>query len=118
MPDPEPLAALAAKAAADPFFLGWTVNRFQEQNRLSDAALAALLGIDPSVLPSLRLCRRPGAAGGAAAEDVRLIAARFGIDPAALGRVLAGAAAPPPPHEPEPRPRRRTGPYVHKRPRP
>ena len=50
----------------------------------------ALPGCAVATLTRLRLCRMPGAAEpqGTADEDVRDIAAHFGIDPAALGRVV------------------------------
>jgi hypothetical protein len=92
----EPLDALAARAAADPFFLGAVLATYQRRPALDDAALAALLGCAPAALAELRLCRRPGAAapGRTAAEDLAEIAGRFGLNAAALGRIVAEAGGP------------------------
>jgi hypothetical protein len=58
------LAGLAGRACKGPFFLGHALAAYQEQHRLDDDGLAALLGCARATLPGLRLCRRPGAAGG------------------------------------------------------
>jgi hypothetical protein len=90
----DPLDALAGRASRDPWFLGSALTAYQERHHLDDAALAAVLGCAPSALADLRLCRRPGAAapGRTAEEDLAEIAGRFGIDPAALGRIVEEAA--------------------------
>jgi hypothetical protein len=82
--------ALAARATADPFFLGWALTAYQRRHNLDDAAL---LGCAPDALTMRRLCRRLGAAAPArtAADDVAAIAGRFQIDAAALGRIVEGA---------------------------
>jgi hypothetical protein len=74
----------------NPFFLGSALAAYQRRHHLDDDGLAAVLGCSPSVLAQLRLCRRPGAAapGRTAEEDTAQIAGRFGIDAAALLRIV------------------------------
>jgi hypothetical protein len=74
--------------------LASAVAAYQQRHGLDDAVLAGALGCAPAVLTQLRLCRRPGAAepGRTTAEDRAEIARRFGIDTAALGRVVEEAA--------------------------
>jgi hypothetical protein len=64
---------------------------------LDDAALAALLGCNPAVLTLLRLCRQPGAAEPprTTEADVAEIARCFGLDAAALERVVEETAGGP-----------------------
>jgi hypothetical protein len=57
-----PRHALARRASTDPFFLGHALAGFAARNGLDDDALAAALGCPAAVLPSLYVCRRPGAA--------------------------------------------------------
>jgi hypothetical protein len=105
--NPSALDALAARCAADPFFLASALAAYQQRHGLNEAALAALLGCPPAallgcppaVLTLLRLCRRPGAAApGAAApgptaeDDVAKIAHHFGVDAAALWRMVEEVA--------------------------
>jgi hypothetical protein len=87
----EDLRRLAARASADPWFLGWCLAAYQRRHGLDDAALAEELGAhDTAVLVALRLCRRPGTAqpDRTTEEDVREIARRFAVDPAALARIV------------------------------
>jgi hypothetical protein len=69
---------------------------YQQVHNQDDLALSALLGCAPDVLTQLRLACRPGAAlsSRTAADDVVEIAARFGLDAAALRRILADTAEP------------------------
>jgi len=71
-------------------FLASVLATYPARHSLDDAALAAVLGCSVGVLTSLRLCRRPGAAqpGPTAALDVAAMAARFGVDAAALRQVV------------------------------
>jgi hypothetical protein len=93
-PQPNPLDRLAARCAGDPFFLASALAAYQLRHGLDDAALAALLGCAPDVLTQLRLCRRPAAAlpSRTAADDVVEIAARLGLDTAALRLVVEEGA--------------------------
>jgi hypothetical protein len=95
-PDPNrtPLEHLAARVAGDPYFLVSVLAAYQRRHGLDDAGLAALLGRNVAVLTPLRLCRRPGVAepSWTSGEDVAEIARRFGLDAAALGRVVEEAA--------------------------
>ncbi|HKI36062.1 MAG TPA: hypothetical protein VKA46_29670 [Gemmataceae bacterium] len=87
---PDPLDALAASAAGEPFFLSSVLTAYQDRHSLDDAGLAALLGCDVATLTHLRLRRRPGRGEPerTAEEDVADIARHFGIDPAPLARVV------------------------------
>jgi hypothetical protein len=82
------------RVAKDPYHLASVLAAYQQRHGLDDAALAALLGCNPAVLTPLRLCRRPGAGEPSWTweEDVAEIARRFGLDAAALGRVVEEAA--------------------------
>jgi hypothetical protein len=73
------------------WFLGSALADYQARRGLSDAALAAELGIDLDVLDLLRLCRRP-----AGPADYEAIARRFGVPADVLWRVAGqtGEAAP------------------------
>jgi hypothetical protein len=84
-------ARLAARVSTDDFFLGSVLAAYQRRHNLDEAQLASLLGCQLAARPSVRLCRRPGAAepDRGAEQDIDDICRRFGIDPAALRRVLA-----------------------------
>jgi hypothetical protein len=92
---PTALDRLAARCAADPFFLASALAAYQQRHALGDAGLAAVLGCPVAMLTQLRLCRRPGAAtpGRTIEEDVATIAQRFGVDATALRRVVDEALA-------------------------
>jgi hypothetical protein len=80
-----PLEQFAGQASARPFFLGFRLAEFAAREALDDAALAARLGCAVPVLAQVRLCRAPRLESSAAfREDVLGIAARFGLDAAAL----------------------------------
>jgi hypothetical protein len=79
------LNRLAARLASDPFFLASALAAYQQRHGLDDAGLATRLGCHVVTLTNLRLCRRPGAE---IQEEVARIAERFGLDAAALGRVV------------------------------
>jgi hypothetical protein len=88
------LRRLAERASRDPWFLGHALAAYQQKHGLDDAALARELGAnDTAVVVALRLCRRPGAAepNWTMEEDVEEIARRFGINPAALARIIGEA---------------------------
>ncbi|HKI37990.1 MAG TPA: hypothetical protein VKA46_39415 [Gemmataceae bacterium] len=104
MNDPDPLDHLAARVSGDLWFLAAALARYQQRHGLDDAALAAALGCAPTVLTSLRLCRRPGAAAPERTtdQDISDIARRFGIDPAALARIVQEADGPDEPLEGDP----------------
>lgn len=77
----------AAVAAADrPAFLGWVLSRYGQAERLDDAGLAHWLGIDPSRLAWLGLCRRPRT--DSFVTDVATVSARFGVDPSRLATAI------------------------------
>jgi hypothetical protein len=96
-PNPNPLDQLAARCANDPYFLGSVLASYQQRHGLDDAALAAVLGCSPATLTQLRPCRRPGTAepGRTAEEDVAVIATHFGIDAAALRKIVEKGAGSP-----------------------
>jgi hypothetical protein len=75
----------AAGPRSGGWLLGSALADYQARRGLSDAALAADLGMSLDDLDLLRLCRRP-----ASAADYAGITLRFGCDAAALRRVVAG----------------------------
>jgi hypothetical protein len=91
------LDSLAARVAADPFFLGSLLADYQRRHGLDEPALAALLRCSVAALASVRLCRKPGAAEPhrTAGQDIEDICRRFGCDAAALRRVVAEAGSRP-----------------------
>lgn len=84
----DPLARLAARAALDPTFLGYSLAAYQRRRGLSDAALAAELGLAVETLTHLRLCGAVRA--GSVAADVAAVAAKYGADPKALAVAAMG----------------------------
>jgi hypothetical protein len=84
----DPLARLAARAEADPFFLAAPLAVFAQTEGLDDAGLAAKLGLPPERLPKLKLCRPPRPEPEHFTADVRQIAGHFGIDPDALAHAV------------------------------
>ena len=83
----EALDHLAARVAADPFFLAHPLAEFARSERLDDPALAAHLGCRVEDLTMLRLCRAPTDSAEFRA-DVAAVAGRFGIDPTALAEAV------------------------------
>jgi hypothetical protein len=73
-----PLARLAARAAADPAFLGWQLAAFARARGFDDAALAAHLECDCAALDRARLCRPIRAEHRRA--DVAEVATNFGLN--------------------------------------
>jgi hypothetical protein len=84
----DPLEALAARAATEPFFLAWVLAAYAASEDLDDAGLAAALGCPAGELAMLRLCRTPRTEPGAFWEDICAIAERFGIDPQRLAEAV------------------------------
>jgi hypothetical protein len=86
----DPLRRLSSRVEFDPSFLGHKSAEYaMAQGGLSDVGLATRLGCPADTLVNLRLCRMPRNQ-----EDVKLIADRFGIDPARLTEVLGGPDEP------------------------
>jgi hypothetical protein len=80
------LDRLAARLASDPFFLASALAAYQQRHGFDDAGLAAQFGCPVVTLTNLRLCRRPD--GEELQEGAHRIAERFGLDAAALVRVV------------------------------
>lgn len=73
------------RAAADPLFLGFRLAAFAAREGLDDPALAAHLGCDLDTLTLVRMCRAPRLESSPAfREDVECVAAKFGLNVAAL----------------------------------
>lgn len=85
---PDPLEALAARAAADPFFLAWTLDAYAHSEGLDDAGLTAALGCPAQELAMLRLCRAPRTDPQDFWDDLTCIAERFGLDPQRLAEAV------------------------------
>lgn len=84
----DPLADLAAKAAGDPFFLGFALAEYARTDGLTDDQLAAHLGCPAGNLTMLRLCRAPRPDPDGFRADVERIAERFGADAGRLATVV------------------------------
>ncbi len=80
-----PLERLARKASLDSSFLGHTLGAYQRAHHLTDADLAVLLGCPVERLANVRLCGAVRA--DHFAEDVKVIADRFGLRVQALEEI-------------------------------
>ena len=85
------LRRAAERARMEPGLLGAVLGDYAARAGLDDDALAAALDCRPDQFARLALCRPPRAERFRA--DVELIAARLGLDPLPLARVLRLAAA-------------------------
>jgi hypothetical protein len=85
---PEPLEALAARAADEPFFLAWLLAACAYSEGWNDASLAAALGCPREELVMLRLCRAPRTEPKEFWEDIASIAERFGLVPERLTDIV------------------------------
>jgi hypothetical protein len=84
----DPLEALAARAATEPFFLASVLAAYAGSEGLDDAGLAAALGCPPGELAMLRLCRAPRVEPREFWDDISRIAEHFGIDPTKLAEAV------------------------------
>lgn len=84
----DPLANLARRVGADPFFLAAALAEFARTEGLDDAGLAAALGLPPDRLPHLKLCRPPRPQAEFFWPDVEHLAGRFGIPPESLAEAV------------------------------
>ncbi|HEX5502538.1 MAG TPA: hypothetical protein VFW96_07930 [Thermomicrobiales bacterium] len=85
------LRRAAARARREPGLLGALLAGYAARAGLDDDGLAAALGCRPDQLARLALCRPPRPARFRA--DIEQIAARVGLDPLALTRLLRLAGA-------------------------
>jgi hypothetical protein len=84
----DPLADLAAKAAGDPFFIGFALAEYARAEGLTDDRLAGQLGCPVGNLTMLRLCRAPRPDPDGFRADVERVAGRFGADAGRLAAVV------------------------------
>jgi hypothetical protein len=82
------LAALAARAAHEPFFLASLLTAYAHSEGLDDSGLAAALDCPVGELTMIRLCRAPRTEPDEFWEDVHQVASRFGILPERLADVV------------------------------
>jgi hypothetical protein len=80
----DPLLSLAARVAADPFFLASALAVYAHSEELDDVGLARRLGCSLEQLPLVRLCRAPRGDHAGRREDVASIAGHYGLDEDAL----------------------------------
>jgi hypothetical protein len=85
---PDPLEALAARAANEPFFLAGVLAAYAHSEGLDDAGLAAALGCPVKELVMLRLCRAPRTDRQEFWDDITAIAERFGLHRDRLAEVV------------------------------
>lgn len=84
----------ARRAAVDPHFLAFGLDRYAEGNGMDEAALMAELGATAETLAHARLCRTPRGDAAGLREDVARIAATFGLNAGVLVKaVRAGEVA-------------------------
>lgn len=81
------LSRIAQLARAHPSYVAYALAQFQENESLDDAALAAYLQCEESMLVRLALCGLPRPAPQFA-DDVQQIAAYTGANPMCLMRLL------------------------------
>jgi hypothetical protein len=88
----DPLEVLAARAAGEPFFLGWILAAYAYSEGLDDAGLSAVLGCPGQnvgqELAMLRLCRAPSSDPQDFWDDITCIAERFGLDSQRLAEIV------------------------------
>ena len=84
------LGRLAARVATADFFVAVLLARWRQRHHATHAVQAQALGIDIETLEKLALCRQPRAERWA--EDVAVIATRFGISVEVLGGMLREVA--------------------------
>jgi hypothetical protein len=84
----DPLSDLVAKAAGDPFFLGFFLAEYAKVERLTDDQLAARLGCPAGSLTMIRLSRAPRPDPDGFRADVERVAERFGAEAARLAAVV------------------------------
>src|SRR5437588_5499630 len=80
--------AFARRLRRDPFFLASAMEDYAESEGLDGVRLAVALGCDIEELGPLGLCRRPRTDPEGFADDVRRIAARFGLAEDRLAEVV------------------------------
>jgi len=90
-----PLERVARRLSADAFFLGFRLAEYSRVHELDDAALAARLGCEAALLPTIRLCRAPRTDASGFREDVLCVAKRFGLNPRALAEASKHGLATP-----------------------
>lgn len=78
----------ARRLRSDPFFLASALEDFAGSEGLDGAGLAAAVGCGIDELGPLGMCRRPRPEPENFAEDVRRIAARFGLAEDRLAEVV------------------------------
>lgn len=84
--NPKWLGVAASGSGQHSWSLGYVFEHYQKHERKSREELAAELGCSLDVLDWLSLCRRPDEERFA--EQVGLIAERFGVEPSRLAMVL------------------------------
>ena len=88
-PEKTPLERAAERSEADPFYMASALAAYRRSEGIDAPAMAETLDCAPADLPLLALCRKPGAVGeGEFGADVANLVRRFGLNRAALIRVL------------------------------
>lgn len=90
MPPPanKQLAKLAHRLRDNPTFMASILATYQQQERLSDDALAAQLQTTPEMVVRLALCKRPDASSPQFADQVRQIATYTNGDAGQLAHLV------------------------------
>jgi hypothetical protein len=83
-----PLLLIMSRLRNNPLYMAYVLAAYQEQESLTDEALARELGMLPLLVLRLSLCRRPDALSLNFAEQVREIADFTLVDEAKLAHIL------------------------------
>lgn len=87
------LAGLARRVENDPFFVASVLREYAHGEGLTEADLAARLGIPEEDLDRLRLCRCPDPAAPDFRRDLERIAAHTGAQPGVLAQIIRQVAS-------------------------
>ncbi len=78
----------ARRAARDPYFLAFALERYAEVQQMDEPALSAALGATPETLAHARLCKMPRTDPAGLREDVDRIATKFGLNRTVLAQAV------------------------------
>jgi len=82
------IAHFACHASEKPFFLGYSLTKYQSMNKITDGELSEFLRCDKKSLVKLAICRNPVGSDKSFFKDVKQIAQYVSCDMNQLGRLL------------------------------
>lgn len=78
----------ARRAAIDPYFLAFALERYAVEQQTDEAGLMAALAATPETLAHARLCKMPRTDPAGLREDVDRIATKFGLNRTVLAQAV------------------------------